>query len=114
MKKNLLIALLCVIVSMSFVSCEDDGWDTGDAPFLGSWYGVNNGASFTFYGNGTGWYTDEYGNTTAFSWDYDRDELDLYLDDAYDSYWAFAWSFTPDGYLSLFDLDYGGTTYYMR
>ncbi len=114
MKKNLFIALLAVILSVSFVSCEDDGWNPGDAPFLGSWYGVNNGSAFTFYSNGNGWYSDEYGNTTPFSWEYDRDELDIYLDDAYGSYWAFAWSFTPDGYLSLFDLDYGGTTYYAR
>ena len=46
MKKNLLAILMCVIVSMAFTSCEDDGWYTEDAPFLGTWYGVNNNASF--------------------------------------------------------------------
>ncbi len=114
MKRNLLIALVCVIVSIGFASCEEDGWDTYDAPFLGNWYGLNNSSSFTFYSDGNGWYSDDYGNTTSFSWDYDRDDLEIYLDDSYGSIWEFAWSFSPEGYLSLYDLDYGGTTYYSR
>lgn len=114
MKTRFLVALVCAVASFGFSSCDDDEWSFGSAPFLGSWYGVNNDSSFTFYSRGDGWYTDPTGMTTSFTWDYNSEELDVYLDDAYGSIWSFAWSFTPEGYLALYDYDYGGTTYYSR
>ncbi len=112
MKKNLLAMLMCIVALIGLSSCDDEGRNTDDAPFLGTWYGVDNNSTFTSYSDGGGWYTDDYGTTPSFSWDYDSDDLDLYLNDADGSFWEFAWSFSPEGYLSLYDLDYGGTTYY--
>lgn len=115
-KKFLVWLMLTICMSLTFNACDsDDGYYgdyTGNAPFLGTWYGMSTDITFTFNSSGYGIYTNQYGEYYNFSWDYGENYLDVYFNDG--TIWNLDWRFTPKGYLALYDENLGYTTYYTR
>ena len=116
-KKFWVWLMLTVFMSLTFNACDDDGddyygYNTTNAPFLGTWYGMSTDITFTFNSSGYGTYTNQYGQMYDFTWYYDEDDLDVYFNDG--TTWNMEWNFTPKGYLALYDENLNYTTYYMR
>lgn len=121
---RMLTLFAVIFVAFSFTSCDDDddywGYDPSSAPFLGTWYGIDNSSSFVFDSDGWGTYTDMTGRSYNIQWEYDRYELEIEFpfDYGWDDYapdddWEFNWSMTGN-ILNLYDTTYGGTTSYTR
>ncbi len=115
-KKFWVWLMLTVCMSLTFNACDSDddyyGDYTGNAPFLGTWYGVSTDVTFTFDSSGYGTYTNQEGDIYNFSWEYGDDYLEVYFTDG--TTWNMEWSLTESGYLALYDEDLDYTTYYTR
>ena len=77
-KKFWVWLMLTVFMSLTFNACDDDGddyygYNTANAPFLGTWYGMSTDITFTFNSSGYGTYTNQYGQMYDFTWYYDED-----------------------------------------
>ncbi len=108
--KTFLLSLVMAFLAVGLSSCDDVEYDPADAPFLGSWIQDSGAAGFTFFSNGSGYYTNYYdGDVVEFTWDYDDWYLNIYF---IEDEWNYQWDFTPDMELELYDTFTSQTIYF--
>ena len=108
--KTFLLSLVMAILAAGLSSCDDVEYDPADAPFLGSWIQDSGATGFTFFSNGSGYYTNYYdGDVVEFTWDYDDWYLNIYF---IEDEWNYQWDFTPDMELELYDTYTSQTIYF--
>lgn len=94
--------VVALMASLSLTSCEPD--DDNYYSFVGTWEEVapNNGF-FTFYNNGSGYWSDYYGNQDWFDWWTSGQSITIQWDDYPTDYYN--WSFAGN---SLYLYPYNG------